>query len=113
LLPILPPALESPKLGDAVIDIYNHSLGQAGNGLLERKGREVEYFLKEEVLMRKSKFTDSQIVDPVKRVKVGLTLSDICRELGVSTATFCKWRAKSGGMGALMMSRMKEFEKMW
>ena len=40
--------------------------------------------------MRKSKFTDSQIVDAVKRVEAGLSVPDICRELGISTATFYK-----------------------
>ena len=48
--------------------------------------------------MRKSKFTDSQIMDAVKRVEAGFGVSDICRELGISTATFYKWRAKYGGM---------------
>ena len=60
--------------------------------------------------MRKSKFTDSQIMDAVKRVEAGFTAPDICRELGVSTATFYKWRAKYGGMDVSMMSRMKELE---
>ena len=60
--------------------------------------------------MRKSKFTDSQIMDAVKRVEAGFAVPDICRELGISTATFYKWRAKYGGMDVSMMSRMKELE---
>ena len=60
--------------------------------------------------MRKSKFTDSQIMDAVKRVAAGFAVPDICRELGISTATFYKWRAKFGGMDVPMMSRMKELE---
>ena len=60
--------------------------------------------------MRKSKFTDSQIMDAVKRVEAGFAVPDICRDLGVSTATFYKWRAKYGGMDVSMMSRMKEFD---
>ncbi len=47
--------------------------------------------------MRKPKFTDSQIMDAVKRVEAGFTVPDICRELGISMATFYKWRAKYGG----------------
>jgi putative transposase len=54
--------------------------------------------------MRKSKFTDSQIMDAVKRVEAGFAVPDICRELGISTATFYKWRAKYGGMDVSMMS---------
>ena len=61
--------------------------------------------------MRKSKFTDSQIMDAVKRVEAGFGVPDICRELGISTATFYKWRAKYGGMDVSMMSRMKELEE--
>lgn len=48
--------------------------------------------------MKKSKFSDSQIVDALKRVENGLSVPEICRELGISAATFYKWRAKYGGM---------------
>ena len=58
--------------------------------------------------MNRSKFSDSQIIDDVKRVESGIGVLDICRELGVSSATFYKWRAKYGGMDDSMMSRMKE-----
>ena len=61
--------------------------------------------------MRKSRFTDSQILDAVKRVEVGIALPDLCRDRGISTATFYKWRAKYGGMDVSMMSRMKELEE--
>ena len=60
--------------------------------------------------MKRSKFTDSQIMDALKRVDAGLAVPDICRELGISTATFYKWRAKYGGMDTSMMARMKELE---
>jgi putative transposase len=57
-----------------------------------------------------SRFTDSQIMAALKRVKAGLLVPDICWELGISTATFYKWRAKFGGMDTSMMTRMKELE---
>ncbi len=47
----------------------------------------------------------------LKRVEVGLPVPEICRELGISTATFYKWRAKFGGMDTAMMARMKELEE--
>ena len=50
------------------------------------------------------------LVRPVAREREGLGVPDICRELGISTATFYKWRAKYGGMDVSMMSRMKELE---
>jgi len=61
--------------------------------------------------MKKSRFTDSQIMDELKRVEAGLTVSDVCRELSISSATFYKWRAKFGGMDASLMARMKELEE--
>jgi len=60
--------------------------------------------------MKKSRFTDSQIIEALKRVESGLAVPEICRELGISTATFYKWRTKYGGMDVSMMSRMKELE---
>ena len=60
--------------------------------------------------MKRSKFTDSQIMEALKRVDAGLAVPDICRELGISTATFYKWRSKYGGMDTSMMARMKELE---
>ena len=61
--------------------------------------------------MKKSRYSDSQIMDALKRVDVGLGVPDVCRELGISTATFYKWRAKYGGMDVSMMSRLKELEE--
>ncbi len=52
--------------------------------------------------MKRSKFTDSQIMEALKRVDAGLAVPEICRELGISTATFYKWRAKYGGMDTSM-----------
>jgi len=60
--------------------------------------------------MKRSKFTDSQIMDALKRVDAGIAVPEICRELGISTATFYKWRAKYGGMDTSMMAKMKELE---
>lgn len=60
--------------------------------------------------MKRSKFTDSQIMDALKRVDAGLGVPDVCRELCISSATFYKWRAKYGGMDTSMMARMKELE---
>ena len=49
-------------------------------------------------------------MEALKRVDSGLVVPEICRELGISTATFYKWRAKYGGMDTSMMARMKELE---
>ena len=60
--------------------------------------------------MKRSKFTDTQIMDALKRVDAGLAVPEVCRELGISTATFYKWRAKYGGMDVSMIARLKELE---
>lgn len=61
--------------------------------------------------MKKSRFTDSQIIDALKRAEAGLTVPELCREMGISSATFYKWRAKFGGMDASLMACMKELEQ--
>jgi putative transposase len=60
--------------------------------------------------MKKSKFTDSQVMEALKRAEAGVSVPEVCRELGISSATFYKWRAKYGGMDTPMISRMKELE---
>ena len=60
--------------------------------------------------MKKSRFTDSQVMEELKRVESGLSVPEICRELRISSATFYKWRAKFGGIDTSMISRMKELE---
>ena len=57
--------------------------------------------------MKKSKFTDSQIIAILNLAEAGTPVPDLCREHGISSATFYKWRAKFGGMDASMVSQMK------
>ena len=60
--------------------------------------------------MRKSRYTDAQILAILKQNEQGVSVSDLCREHGMSSAQFYKWRAKYGGMDASMMKRLKELE---
>jgi putative transposase len=60
--------------------------------------------------MKKSKFTDSQILSILKQAESGTPVPQVCREYLISSATFYKWRAKYGGMDVPMMSRLKELE---
>lgn len=60
--------------------------------------------------MRTSRFTDTQIITILKQNEEGVPVSDLCREHGMSNATFYKWRAKFGGMDASLMKRLKELE---
>ncbi len=60
--------------------------------------------------MKISRFTDSQIMQILKQAEAGISAPELCREHGMSSATFYKWRAKYGGMDASMVSRLKELE---
>ena len=60
--------------------------------------------------MKTSRFTDSQIIAILKQAEGGSPVPELCREHGISNATFYKWRSKFGGMDASLMARMKELE---
>ena len=60
--------------------------------------------------MKKSRYSDSQIMAILKQAEAGTPVPQLCREHGMSAATFYKWRAKFGGMDASMMARLKELE---
>lgn len=61
--------------------------------------------------MKTSRFSDSQILSILKQAENGVRVADLCREHGMSSATFYKWRSKYGGMDASLMARMKELER--
>ena len=60
--------------------------------------------------MKTSRFSDSQIIAVLKQAEAGKPVPELCREHGISSASFYKWRAKYGGMDASMMSQMKALE---
>jgi len=61
--------------------------------------------------MKKSRYSDSQTLSILKQAESGTPVPELCREHGMSNATFYKWRAKYGGMGTLMLARIKELEE--
>ena len=60
--------------------------------------------------MKKSRFSDSQIIAILKQAEGGSPVPELCREHGISSATFYKWRSKFGGMDASLMTRLRELE---
>ena len=58
--------------------------------------------------MRKSKYTEEQIIGFLKQVEAGLPVKDVCRKGGFSEATFYKWRSKFGGMEVPDAKRLRE-----
>ena len=61
--------------------------------------------------MKKSRYTDNQIISILKQAEAGTAVPELCREHGMSSASFYKWRAKYGGMDASLMARLKELEE--
>ena len=57
--------------------------------------------------MKKSRFSDAEIMNILRQAEGGVPVSDLCREHGMSSASFYKWRSKFGGMDASMMSELK------
>lgn len=60
--------------------------------------------------MRKSKYSEEQIIGFIKQVEAGMALKELCRKHGFSDASFYKWRAKFGGMNVSEARRLKELE---
>jgi len=60
--------------------------------------------------MKKSKFSETQIVAVLEGADAGLAVKDLCRKHGISTATYYNWKAKYGGLDASELRRIKELE---
>jgi putative transposase len=61
--------------------------------------------------MKKSKYTETQIIKALKEYETGRKTEDICRELGIHKATFYNWKKRYGGMDNQQLKRLKELEE--
>lgn len=64
----------------------------------------------EKIPMKTSRFSDAQIMAILKQAEDGIPVAQLCREHGMSDASFYKWRARLGGMDASMLAQMKSMQ---
>ena len=67
--------------------------------------------MQEEIQMKMTRYSEPQILAILRQAEGGMPVAELCREHGMSNASFYKWRAKYGGMDASMVSQMKAMEE--
>ena len=60
--------------------------------------------------MKRSKFTESQIIFAIKQAETGIKVEEVCRKMGISEATFFNWKKKYGGLGVPELRRLRQLE---
>src|SRR5258706_2326086 len=76
-----------------------------------RESRAIMRGWKDIIAMKRSKFTESQIVFALKQAETGVAVAEVCRKMGISEATFYNWKKKYGGLGADQLGRFRQFEE--
>jgi putative transposase len=61
--------------------------------------------------MKKSKFSEAQIVFAIKQSETGVGVAEVCRKMGISEATFYNWKKKYGGLGVSELRRLRQLEE--
>ena len=61
--------------------------------------------------MKRSKYTESQVVFALKQAETGIPVAEVCRKMGISEATFYNWKKKFGGLGTTELRRLRQLEE--
>jgi putative transposase len=61
--------------------------------------------------MKKSKFTEAQIIFAIKQAETGVKVEEVCRKMGISEATFYNWKKKYGGLGVSELRKLRQLEE--
>ena len=61
--------------------------------------------------MKKSKFTEAQIIFAIKQAETGVKVEEVCRKMGISDATFYNWKKKYGGLGVSELRKLRQLEE--
>jgi len=61
--------------------------------------------------MKRSKFTESQIIFALRQAETGVKVQEVCRKMGISEATFYNWKKKYGGLGVTELRRLRQLEE--
>jgi putative transposase len=61
--------------------------------------------------MKKSKFTEAQIIFAIKQSETGVAVAEVCRKMGISEATYYNWKKKYGGLGVSELRRLRQLEE--
>ena len=61
--------------------------------------------------MKRSKYTEQQIVFALKQAETGVSVAEVCRKMGISEATFYNWKKKYDGVGAAELRRLRQLEE--
>jgi putative transposase len=61
--------------------------------------------------MKKSKFTEAQILFALKQAETGVSVEEVCRKMGISEATFYNWKKKFGGLGVSELRKLRQLEE--
>lgn len=61
----------------------------------------------EVLLMKKSKFTGAQIASALRQANLAVSVAEVCRKMGISEATFCRWKQLYGGMGPSELRKLR------